>query len=1114
MRVWVASSVVLLGMFGAAAGYGQNAGFGDIRGTVTDSSDAVVPNVQVEVANVDTGVVLHFATNKSGVYDTSSIVPGHYTVTFTRQGFDTYIRGPITLEAGFVNVNAKLKVGSVSVEVSVDTDVTLLNTESGEQSTTLTYETMNELPNYGVSWTNNLVLLPGAVGTTSGAGGVQNPGEAISINGVLPYFTNILQDGASVIAPHSFTGQTSVFHSVAEVQISTNSFSAEYGVGGVVMNQITKSGTKNYHGSAYYYIENDAFNAFPYQFTSTKTKPRLRYDHFGGTIGGPILKKHLFAFFSYDRIINNAANYVYQTVPTTTTLQGGLGNSGFQVFDPTTTCPITGHANARCQFAGNVIPSTRIDPVAAALLSYYPAANQTVTNGQRNYAFNQYLPNTTNNYFGRADYDINNSQRMFVTVTNQDARGETNTFGICPIGCSTSDNGLYSIIATHIWTISPKWLNEFRMGMFKQISLGNSSSKGLGYPSKIGLQYAKADEWPTVTFTGGGYSELPPAPTDYIYLGVNYNPSDTMTLIEGKHILRFGGELLALQDNSTPFGDIAPGTFGFSGVYTEQVPGSSSVYNSAGAVVSGTAGFGLADLLLGDVNSWAAYVRPRHSARQKSPQVFFQDDFKIRPNLTLNLGIRYQIQLPWTETRGLEGSFDPTVLNPPTNVLGALWFAQNKTNGRTALEKVSYNIFLPRVGFAWQPKQGMSVRGGFGMYSYGWSLDAYGNGIGYAAGGTGNANDYADVTPITTLSGPGTDLQTNAPLPYVTNANGFQPNALNGQSVSYTNYNMPVARVMQYNLSVGQEVSRNIAIMLSYVGSHGYNLNFYHDVNQVPLADLQYGPTTAPYRPFPIFGTVNGYDDNTISNYNSFQAIITKRFNRGFTFNANYTWSKLLDEFDQGGQGSTAGTQPYQNSYDPSANYGPSNFDHRHAFKASGTYELPFGYGKKWASHNKWLDPVVGGWRLSGTVVSQTGNPLTPVFNVANNSYALSGTWYPNLVGNPLVPTPGSSVVCCHNINGWFNESAYALPANGTFGNAKRNGVVIGPNLTVINASLRKAYTLPEHMRLEIRCDANNALNHTNYGNPSTSISVNSPAQISSTSTGPRVLQLGAQLTF
>jgi hypothetical protein len=1114
MRRSLISVSLLLVLFCTASGYGQNAGFGDIRGTVTDTLNALVPDVDVAVENLDTGVVLRIKTNKDGIFDTSSIIPGKYQVTFTKQGFSTFTRGPITLEAGFININAALKVGSVNQEIVVNNDVTMLNTESGEQSTTLTFESMNELPNYGVSWTNNLVLLPGAVGTTSGAGGVQNPGEAISINGVLPYFTNILQDGASVIAPHSYTGQTSVFHSVAEVQISTNSFSAEYGVGGIVMNQITKSGTKNYHGSAYYYIENDAFNAFPYEFTTTKTKPRLRYDHFGGTFGGPVLKKHLFVFFNYDRIVNNASTYVYETVPTPAQLGGDLSTLGYQLYDPATTgqaaCAIPGHANARCAITGNIIPSNRIDPVAAALLSYYPKPNQTVTNGQRNYAFNQYLPNTTNNYFGRADYNINNTQRMFVSVTNQDNIGTSNSFGICPIGCSTTDNAVYSIMATHIWTISSKWLNEARMGMFKQISIGNSSSKFQGYPAKIGLKYPKYDEWPTISFTGGGFSELPPAATDYTYLGLNYDPSDVMTLIEGKHILHFGGEYLFLLDNSTPYPDIAPGTFGFNGVYTEQIPGSSTVYNSGGVAVSGTAGVGLADLLLGDADSWAAYVRPRHAARQKVPQMFFQDDYKVRPNLTLNLGVRYQIQLPWTEVHGLEGAFDPTVPNPPTNVLGALWFAQNGTNGRHALEKASYNIFLPRLGFAYQPHQGTSIRGGFGMYSYGWSLDAYGNGIGYAAGGTGNANDYADVTPITTLSGPGVESN-GTPLPYVTNANGFQPNALNGQSVSYTNYHMPVSRVLQYNLSIGQELTHNIALQLSYVGSNGYDENFYHDVNQVPQADFHFGPTTSPYRPYPLFSTINGYDNNTISNYNSLQAVITKRFNKGFTFNANYTWSKLLDEFDQGGQGSTAGTQPYQNSYNVRANYGPSNFDHRNAFKASGNYELPFGVGKKWANHNGLLDAAIGGWRLSGTFVSQSGNPLTPVFNVANNSYALSGTWYPNVIGNPNIPAPGTTI---HTINNWFNESAYQLPAVGTFGNAGRNGLVYGPSLNVMNASLRKAYTLPRNVRLEIRCDANNATNHTNFGNPSTSIGVNSPALISSTTTGPRVIQLGAQLTF
>jgi hypothetical protein len=1113
-RIAYLSLLFLVGLW-STCGYGQNAGFGDIRGTVTDSTNAVVPNSTVLVENVDTGVVLRLTTNKEGIYDTSSIVPGSYKVTISANGFETFVRGPFTLEVGFVNVNAVLKIGSQKEEVVVTGNLTQLKTESGEQSTNLSYETMNELPNYGQTWTNSIVLLPGASGTISGSGGTQNPGEMMSINGSLPMYSNFLLDGASVIQPHSNNAPVSVFESTAEVQISTSSFSAEYGVGGVVFNEITKSGTKSFHGSAYEFLQNDDLNAHAYNFTTTKVAvPFERFNQFGGSVGGPILKKKLFFYFNTEKIINHSASIGFYTIPSSAWLTGDLSSltnsSGAQIpiFDGTTpmaynpTYGIPTHS----QFPGNIIPANRIDPLAKAIMANYPKPNEV---GQSsNYYYNDVNPSSNLNFFGRADYDILSNNRLTFTATQEDNPSLSGNIGICPINCNSGDNDTRIYALADVWTISPSLLNEARMSFMKGLSASTSSTYGQNWPAKLGWTYAQTNEFPSLSISG--ISNILTAATNSVYKAVNYNPSDAVTLIRGKHILRFGGELLDFQDNSTPWGNEVAGKFGFTGIYTEGAPGKVS---ASGDPSQSTTGFGFADFLLGDVQSWSASYSPAHSARQKTPQLYFQDDYKIRPNLTFNLGIRYQIQLGWHETHGWEGSFDPTIANsgvgtayPPAQ--GAMWFAINETSGRQNLENNSYNIFLPRIGFAYQPNAKTTVRGGFGMYTYAWSLDAYGNGIGYGVGATGNGSDSTGgVTPYLQLGGSGI-AQNGKAVPFT--AKVYTPTVYNNQSVSSTNPDMPVSRIEQWTLSVGRELTHDIVLNVSYVGSKGYNLNFYHDINQVPASQISQivNGSTQKYRPYPIFQTINQYDNNALSNYNALQVVVDKRFTHGLSFSANYTWSHMFDEFDQGGQGSTAGNQPYQNAHDVAANYGPSNFDLRHMLKGLVVYELPIGRGRRWVNNNDILDKVIGGWRASATFVSESGNPFTPTISGANNSGAISGTWYPNVVGQPKIERRDRTA------NLWYNPAGYAIPTTGTFGNAVRNSLIVGPGLNVVNGSLRKTFDLWEQVKFEIRGDAENALNHPNLGAPALNINVGGAGSIHSVTGTARQIQIGGHVTF
>src|SRR5579864_8289029 len=296
--LWVLPLVLIFGSLPCLA---QSVNSGDIRGSVTDPSGALIPGVTVTVLNVNTGVSKSFTSNDSGLYDTNSIVTGSYTLTFKKDGFGTLVRGPVSVEVGFTTVNAELQVGAASQEVTVTSDVPLLKTETSEQSTTLEAKSMAQLPQVaggpGVSWENFMILLPGATGNSDSSQGSSNPGQEVAINGNLPY-SNILADGASTTLSHSQNANPAIFETVAELQVNTSSFSAQYGIGGAIFNQISKGGTSQFHGAAYDYFQNDALTAQPYLFGATAQPiPHLRFNNFGFAIGGPILKKKMFFFF-------------------------------------------------------------------------------------------------------------------------------------------------------------------------------------------------------------------------------------------------------------------------------------------------------------------------------------------------------------------------------------------------------------------------------------------------------------------------------------------------------------------------------------------------------------------------------------------------------------------------------------------------------------------------------------------------------------------------------------------------------------------------------------------------------------------------------------------------
>jgi hypothetical protein len=1068
-------SVIVLCSCIAGFGLAQNTNSGDIRGTVTDPTGAVIPGASVTILNTDTGVVKTLITNQAGLYDAVSILAGPYRLTFSKEGFEKLVRDGVILGVGApLTVDAQLTVGTAQQQISVTAEATLLKTETGEQSTTLTTQTMTQLPNVGQNWANFMKLIPGASGAPSASQGVANPGTGIAVNGNLPYYANFLADGASTTLPHSANVDVSIFESVSEVQVNTSSFSAQYGIGGAVFNQISKGGTNQWHGSAYEYFQNDALNAR--SFFDGKTVPRQRYDNFGGSVGGPILKNKLFFYFNIDKIINPNSSTQRVTVPTDAMRNGDFSDPALpKIYDPGT---LSG--GVRSPFPGNQIPADRFDKVAAALQAYYPHAN--LPGFSNNYQYLQANVNPFIKEFGRIDYNLSDKNRVTFSITQRDNPAfYANTS--CPINCQTGDVDSYNAQASDVWTISPNNINEFRFGYTRQGNWFVPQSLGLGYPQKIGLQYAKADIFPNITINGtGGSNNVLVPQTNAVYIENSFEPSDVVTMIRGRHILHFGGELLAYQDNSTPWGNTQSGQFTFTGVFTQSSPNAPNT------------GLGYADFLLGQVQKWSANNQPPAAGRQKSPQMFIQDDIKVLPNLTVNIGLRYQIQNGWSEKHDHMGVFDPTVINPRTNTPGAVWFSPN--NGRSALEATDYKIILPRVGFAWSPKSDWAVRGGFGIYAYGWSLDTYGAGMGFGSNSTGSVTNSDNLTPVVLLSGSGSNL------PYVQASR--DPGAYNGQGVSYQPYHTPVARNYQWSFSIQRQLGQGAVAEAAYVGSHGTGLSFPVDINQLPAGSLGLGQSA---RPYPQFQGLSGNTYRAYSNYDSLQLSVKKRFGRGLSVDMNYTWSKFLDSQDSSGWGSRGGNQYYQSAYNPAANYSLSNFDVPHAFKGAVVYQLPVGRGRAYLNRGGVLDAVIGGWQASTIFVTESGTPFTLLVSGNNGSNSLAGNWYPNLVGDPSVSN--------QTLARWYNPAAFAQPAANTFGNVGRN-ILRGPSLTDFDFSLGKNFTFPkfERINLQLRMDASNVLNHPSFNNPNNNIGNPSAGQITSTTVGGRNIQLGARLSF
>ncbi len=1080
-RVMMLALAIALLIAGTYSTLAQNANSGEIKGTVTDATGAVVPGATVTVLNIKTGVTTTTTTNSAGIYDLPSVPPGEYTITFAKAGFRDAVRNGIVLHVATIAVNATLQVGQASQEIVVTANAAMLQTEDSSQRMDFDAKAVQDAPIVGGVWYNELLSeLPGV----NGGGGQDATGQGIGINGTQGYSATFLMEGSTATQPRDQNASDNYppVDAIGEVSANTANYGAQYGNGVASFNVMLKSGTNKFHGSLFEFNQNDVFNARNY-FQRTGKKAPLRWNEFGGSIGGPIIKDKLFFFFTYQTNPNtSSANYI-TTVPTAA-IAGTSG--GFATFPTTVIDPTTGKP-----FPNNQIPTTRFDPVAAKIQSYFPAPN---VSGAlvNNYSVVQSSPTSSQWYIGKVDYNISASNRLSASYEYFPLSLTNSIDAFCSLGfdCTKGNNYNEDGQITDTWTLSPKMVNEARIGGVREVDKYIPPTYGKGYPTTIGLQPAygpnsPADIFPNISINSGGNigGMGIGGGTHAALADGTYAESDVFTLIKGKHTLKIGGEFDKNYQNYTNWGDVSSGNFQFDGSST---------------------GVPYADFLLGDVYGWYVYDYAETGARMWNMGAFAQDDYQITQHLTLNLGLRYQYQGGWGEVQNRWGTFSPNVVNTGQYVkpgtLGAITYGGER--GRGTIQDGA-NQLAPRVGFSWSPIPKWVVRSSYGIFDTPWSADPYTNALGLGLNPRGSYG-YNKPDAFQLKTGPPAG---SVVYPTLSNLSNSQ---FNYQSVDYYPRTRPTSYYQEMLLSVQHELPGQVLLDVSYVFTKGSNQNFNRDFNQVPESQLlPSGNVNYAALPYTQFKTISAHVFDGYSNYNALQLRAEKRYSHGLSFVVNYAWSKTMDTATSSGHSSGAGS--WQNAYDIRSNYGLSQLDTRNTINGSATYDLPFGKGRTYGLHGI-ADEVAGGWRLTGVFQIHGGLPFTPNVGSADKSGSNSNqcfcgfSWRPNQVGNPGVSSP--------SINQWFNTAAFATPANGTFGNVRRD-TLTGPGWRDLDLSLGKTFNLVEGTSLEIRADAFNAPNHPNFANPNSSVGVGvAGGGVITGANGARGMQLGGRFTF
>jgi hypothetical protein len=1073
-----------------------------LTGVVKDTSEAAIAKAKVTATSKETGVQRSTETDAVGNYFFPILPVGDYEVSVESQGFKKATVA-VTLETGQKGrQDFAMSVGSLETSVTVESTVSQLSPQDASLGSVVDANYVSRFPLLLRSWDDLLAVVPGVQGTrftTQGGGTSFGRTGGVSVHGVHSLQNNFLLDGIdnNSISENVQELTTQVVRpsidTIQEFKVTTNPYAAEYGRSpGAAISVSTKGGTNQVHGVAYEYLRNRVLDANDFfSNRSGLAKPQNVQNQFGGNVGAPVIKNKLFAFFDYEgtRIRKGVSRLT--TVPLdneragvfTTAASGAARVSYPALYDPASGQP----------FADNTIPAARVDPFARKLIDLFPHATDP-THQTNNFLRNAGLLDDTDRYNIRADWQATSKDSVFwrYTFSIRDTFTPGNFGGIAD-GTSSSSAGAYHLTAHGIalgWThvVSPSIVNEFRGGFLRNNSFARQDPFGLnkaadyvpGVPDNPGV----AGGVTRTTFTSFDSFVGSPDFLPKFQVAQQYQFTDSISYTRGKNQFKFGADLrMPLRNN---FQDVPAtrGQINFDRIFTCQ--------RTASGCAAGT-GLSYADGLLGYVQQAALTNVFIVDQRLLMYSFFVQDDIKISPKLTMNLGLRYDYSAPAIDAKNRLANFDPAGS-------GALVLAKSGSIEDRALVRADKNNWAPRIGLAYQINSKTVWRMGYGIF--------------YSLFDRNGSEDQLALNPPNLVNN-NISLGATATAPLFLLKDGFPRNFLDPNApglltrvrVRAANPNAPNAYVQQWSAGFQRELPMHLFIEADYVGTKSTRLNTLRNFNQ-PL--FPNGPL-----PYPNFQQIEYRDPLGNSVYHGLDLTVERRFAAGFTFRSAFTYSRSIDNApDQLNTNASFG----QNGRDFRNWRGPSDFDVPRRWVTSYVYELPFGKGKKMASSGA-AAYILGGWRISGGLTFQDGRPFTPTAN-SNNSAIDRGlqTALPSVVGPAFVPGDvdcyfySSRRAACKSL--FPNATDFlVIPTPAAYGNVGRN-ILRAPGTRITDFALHKDFPFMETRSLQFRWEMFNMANTTHLGFPGRDVSGGSGGSITTLGTDARIMQFALRLKF
>lgn len=1054
----------------------------EVHGIVTDSSGLALPNATVTVVDTAKGWTRVLHSNDRGEYELPQLEPDTISITVEAPSFKRALRQGIVLQTGQqAQVDFTLQNGAVDETVTVTADASQVQADNGTLGTVVDERKIKELPLNGRNFFQLAQLVPNAFppipnSSLSFRGGFNIAGQPEVDN-------NYILDG--IDNSDEATMQPTVSPSIdglQEFKVLTGVYPAEYGrySGGQIL-ITTKSGANAIHGTAYEFYRTSALDAKNY--FSAGALPSFSRNQFGVTVGAPIRRDRIFVFGTYEGLRLSQQISAVATVPTAQDRTGNLSDLVTSTGKPILVLnPATGK-----QFPGNLLPA--LSPQSAALLAYYPLPNLPGTSS--NYLFSETRTQHTDQYSFRVDGTLTKSNSLYVSYQNQHLNAFEPSNSLCGtsvlpgFGCNTPElDQAVSVHDTQILT--PAIVNELRIGFnrirtnrFLEDAAQGDVLDAIGVPTNtpagVGLQSGANQGVPSVSISGystlGGATNLPQNRRDNT---LNY--IDVLSWAKGTHNFRFGADVKRFVYNLSYYQN-GRGVFAFNGQYT---------------------GNALADFLLGDLLSTSrAPGYPGVHSFTTTSDFFAQDEWHATPHLTLTYGLRYELDFPEGERQSRISTFDPSTGYVPTAdsqlytvQSGALVDLGPGTFHGTVWRLDKAN-FAPRFGVAWQPfgNQKTILRAGYGMF---YDQVVAGNGISQLWRGIPyRVRQTFTNTNSSTYPKPALIASWTNPFPSgPTAAGGFTPNGINPD--------YRTANYQQWSLSLDRELQKDLSLEISYLGSKGTHLQESYNLNQ---------PTPGPgaiqaRRPFPQWGSITWVDSSGYSNFNSLAAQLQRRYSHGLTLLVAYTYSHSLDDAPYSGS--------LQNAQNLSAGYANSDFDIRHRFVSSFTYELPFGRSKAFgSSYNRIVEAAISGWQANGIFSFQTGLPFTVTTSrdISNTGAANYAQIVPGADPNITPRTPTR----------WFNTAAFTdtlLPTGSyAYGTAGRNLLRADRPINLDLGVYRRIAFLRE-TQFELRAEVFNVLNHPVFSAPVANVQSGSFGVVNSTNGNPRQTQFAIKYIF